>query len=67
MCIAALALKHDHVSAETVCIGMHAIAVDVRDATDSRRQSAVEAGAIEAVVAAMRTFSQVVAVQAVAF
>lgn len=63
MCIAALALKHDHVCAETVCIGMHAIAVDVHDATDSRRQRAVEAGAIEAVVAAMRTFSQVVAVQ----
>ncbi len=67
MCIAALALKHDHVSAETVCIGMHAIAADVHDATDSRRQRAVEAGAIEAVVAAMRTFSHVVAVQVVAF
>ena len=67
MCIAALALKHDHVSAETVCIGMHAIAADVHDATDSRRQRAVEAGAVEAVVAAMRTFSHVVAVQVVAF
>ena len=67
MRIAALALKHDHVSAETVCIGMHAIAADIHDATDSRRQRAVEAGAVEAVVAAMRTFSHVVAVQVVAF
>ena len=67
MRIAALALKHDHVSAETVCIGTHAIAADIHDATDSRRQRAVEAGAVEAVVAAMRTFSHVVAVQVVAF
>ena len=63
MCIAALALKHDHVSAEIVCTGMHAIASDIHYATDSRRQRAVEAGALEAVVAALRTYPQEVAVQ----
>ena len=63
MRIQALALKHDRVSADTVCAGMHDITLDIHDATDCRRQRAVEAGALEAVVAALGTHPQVVAVQ----
>ena len=63
MCIRALALRHDHVSVETACLDMHEIARNVYDATGSRRQRAVEAGALEAVVVALRMYPQVAAVQ----